>query len=260
MTDKFFLYLNSLLTIARKEVVRVFRIWPQTLLPPVITQTLYFVIFGSFIGSRIQGEFNGVNYISFIVPGLVMMAIIQNSFQNVVSSFYGAKMQKSIEELLVSPTPSWVILAGYIIGGMVRGILIGAIVLIISIFFTRPEIQHFEYIITFAILTSSLFALAGFFNSLFAKSFDDISIIPTFVLTPLTYLGGVFYSIKQLPSFWQGVSRFNPIVYMIDGFRYGFYSTNEFSIVLSLAILLALNGVLIYLNWYLLEKGYGLRA
>jgi ABC-2 type transport system permease protein len=260
MSQRQIMYINSFITLASSEVNRIFRIWTQTLLPPVITQSLYFLIFGNFVGSRIQGSFAGTSYIAFIIPGLVMMGVIMNSFQNVVASFYGAKFQKSIQELLVSPTPNWIILAGYVFGGIFRGLLVGAIIFAVSAFFVRPEIAHIQYVILFALLTSILFASLGFFNSLFAKSFDDVSIIPTFVLTPLTYLGGVFYSIEQLPPIWQVISRFNPIVYMIDGFRYGFYNTNEFPIIISAGILIVLNIILLSVNWYLLKKGYGLKA
>jgi ABC-2 type transport system permease protein len=259
MTNFTTLYFNSFYSIIRREVIRIFRIWKQTLLPPVITQTLYFLIFGTFIGSQIGGFEKVGGYMAYIVPGLVMMAVITNSFQNVVSSFYGAKFQRSIEELLISPTPNWVVLAGYVFGGIFRGLLVGAIVLIISLIFVPLQITNILVVLFFAILTASLFSFFGFFNSLFAKSFDDISIIPTFVLTPLTYLGGVFYSISRLPEFWQKISYFNPIVYMIDGFRYGFYGTADFNVLLSAGILLGLNIALGLLNYKLLKDGYGLR-
>lgn len=254
------LYWNSFYSIVRKETIRIFRIWTQTLLPPVITQSLYFLIFGAFVGSRIQGSFDGVNYMQFIIPGLVMMAVIMNSYQNVVASFFGSKFQRNIEEMLVSPTPNWVILAGFIFGGVIRGVLVGAIVFAVSFAFVRPSISHPEFIFIFAFLTSTLFASAGFLNSLFARNFDDVAIVPTFVLTPLTYLGGVFYSLEQLPQFWRNISYFNPIVYMIDGFRYGFYSINTFPVQISLGILLMFNLFFYSLNWYLLKKGYGLRS
>jgi ABC-2 type transport system permease protein len=255
------LYWISFYTIARKEVYRVFRIWTQTLLPPIITQSLYFVIFGTFIGSQIRGYENIGGYMGFIVPGLVMMAVITSSFSNVVSSFFGSKFQKNYEELLVSPTPNWVIIAGYTFGGVIRGLLIGLIVLLVSLFFVEDlPVQQPLIVFIFAFLTATAFSLGGFFNSLFAKSFDDVAIVPTFVLTPLTYLGGVFYSIKNLPEFWQNVSRFNPIVYMIDGFRYGFYGFNEFNISFSLLFLVSLNLALLGINWWLLNKGYGLKS
>jgi ABC-2 type transport system permease protein len=256
-------FLNQLISfysILRKEIIRIFRIWTQTLLPSAVTQILYFLIFGSFIGSQIQ-DIDGVKYMAFLIPGLVMMAVITNSFTNVVSSFFGAKFQKSIEEMLVSPTPNWVILAGFCAGGVVRALLVGSIVLTVSLFFV-PSIMIYNIFIIFgfAFLTAILFALAGFTNSLFARSFDDISIVPTFVLTPLTYLGGVFYSIKNLPPFWQTISNYNPIVYMIDGFRYGFFGRADVDVRLSFGILIAGVVALVVLNLTLLNRGAGLRS
>ena len=249
----------ALITIVRKEVVRFTRIWSQTLLPPVITQTLYFVIFGRFVGSRI-GEMQGISYMAFIVPGLVMMAVINSSFANVVSSFFGAKFQRNNEEWMVSPTPNWIVLAGFTAGGMLRGIIVGIIVFIISVFFTHPQISHFFIIVLFTILSTAVFSLAGFFNALFAKKFDDVAIFPTFVLTPLTYLGGVFYSIHSLPEVWQNISKLNPILYMVNGFRYGFYGVSDVSVSLSAAMLLGFTAFLICINLYLLRKGTGLRT
>ncbi len=245
-------------TIVRKEVTRFTRIWGQTLLPPVINQTLYFIIFGTFIGSQIP-EVNGVSYMAFIVPGLIMMAIINNSFSNVVSSFFGAKFMHNVEELLVSPTKNSVILLGWSVGGMLRGILVGAIVFIVSFLFTRPEIAHPGVIVLFTVLTSAVFAFGGFLNALFATKFDDVSVFPTFILTPLTYLGGVFYSVGSLPPFWQTVSKFNPIVYIIDGFRYGFYGFSDLNVGVSVAVLAAFCVGLFCLNLYLLNRGKGLR-
>lgn len=249
----------SFYSILRKEIIRIFRIWSQTLLPSAITQILYFLIFGSFIGSQIK-DIDGISYMAFLIPGLVMMAVITNSFTNVVSSFFGAKFQRNIEEMLVSPTPNWVILAGFCAGGVVRGFLVGAIVLGVSIFFVQPQIANIFIVIAFAFLTAVLFSLAGFTNSLFARSFDDISIVPTFVLTPLTYLGGVFYSIKNLPPFWQTISNYNPIVYMIDGFRYGFFGRADVDVRLSFGILIAGVISLVILNLSLLSRGAGLRS
>ncbi len=246
-------------TIANKEIKRILRIWSQTLLPPVITQSLYFIIFGGFVGSRISGYNNAGGYMGFLVPGIVMMAVITNSYTNVVSSFFGAKFQRNYEELLVSPTSPSTILLGYCFGGCFRGLLIGFLVLLISIFFVPLSIVNPFIILLYAALTSSAFSLLGFFNSLFAKSFDDVNIIPTFVLTPLTYLGGVFYSIKSLPEFWQNISKFNPIIYMIDGFRFGFSGQSEINIFLSLSVLIALNSTMIGINLYLINKGYGLK-
>lgn len=246
-------------TIVRKEIVRFLRIWMQTLLPPVINQALYFVIFGAFIGSQIK-DIHGVPYMAFIVPGLVMMAVITSSFANVVSSFFGAKFNRNIEELMVSPTPNWIILAGFTIGGMLRGILVGLIVYVVSAFFTNLSIYNLGIVITFIVLTSILFALAGFINALFATKFDDISIFPTFILTPLTYFGGVFYSIKDLPVFWQNLSRLNPVLYMIDGFRYGFFGASDVNVAVSAVILVGFTITLATIALVLLKKGAGLKT
>lgn len=246
-------------TILRKEIVRFIRIWPQTLLPPVITQSLYFIIFGTFIGSQIR-DIQGVSYMAFIVPGLVMMSVINSSFSNVVSSFFGAKFQRNIEELLVSPTPGWVIIAGFISGGMARGLLVGLIVFGVSVFFTQPVISHFFIILLFIILTSLIFSLGGLINGIYGKKFDDISIFPTFVLTPLTYLGGVFYSIKDLPEIWQIVSKMNPVLYMVDGFRYGFYGISDLSVWISALMLVLFTVFLIGISLFLLKKGIGLKS
>ncbi len=246
-------------TIVRKEVVRFLRIWSQTLLPPIITQTLYFVIFGKFIGSQV-GQIQGVNYMAFIIPGLVMMAVINNSFANVVSSFFSSKFQRSIEELLVSPAPSWIIIAGYVVGGTLRGMVVGILVFLVSIFFQHPVVHNFFLVALFVILTSIVFSLGGFMNAVFAKRFDDVSIFPTFVLTPLTYLGGVFYSIHDLPDFWQKVSYANPILYMINGFRYGFFGISDVNVFFSLVILFLFALILSVVNIYLMNKGVGLRT
>lgn len=246
-------------TIINREVIRIFRIWPQSLLPSIITTSLYFLIFGGFIGSQIR-DINGMSYIEFIVPGLVMMAIITNSFMNVAGSFFGHKFQKSIEEILVSPTPNWVIIIGYSLGGIVRGLLIGLIVFIISLLFTEISINNIFLTILFAILTSLTFSFAGLLNAIYAKKFDHISIIPTFVLTPLTYLGGVFYSVDNLPTFWQNISKFNPVLYMVSGFRYGFFGFADLSIVLSLLILFGFVFTLGLIDLFLLNKGVGIRT
>jgi ABC-2 type transport system permease protein len=248
----------ALQTIVAKEVRRFLRIWPQTLLPPAITVTLYFLIFGNLIGGRI-GQMDGHNYVEFIVPGLVMMAVINSAFANVVSSFFSAKFQKSIEEILVSPTSNVSILSGYVAGGVLRGILVGFIVFAVSVFFTRPTIHHLGVILIFIILTAVVFSLAGFTNAIFAKKFDDVSIFPTFVLTPLTYLGGVFYSIHSLPETWQKISMLNPILYMVNGFRYGFYGFSDVGIGGSILFLIGLTVILTYANYYLLKKGTGLK-
>ncbi|MEM8086099.1 ABC transporter permease [Morganella morganii] len=253
------LYWVALKTIWRKEITRFMRIWIQTLIPPVITMSLYFIIFGNLIGNRI-GEMGGVGYMQFIVPGLIMMSVITNSYANVSSSFFWAKFQKSIEELLVAPVPTHVIIAGFVGGGVARGVLVGILVTLVSLFFVPLQIHSWFMIIATLLMTSILFSLAGLLNALFAKSFDDISIIPTFVLTPLTYLGGVFYSLTLLPAFWQAVSKLNPIVYMISGFRYGFLGISDVSLTTTLGVLSLFIAVFYLLTWRLIEKGRGLRT
>ncbi|WP_075185673.1 ABC transporter permease [Teredinibacter haidensis] len=246
-------------TIVRKEIRRFTRIWVQTLIPPVITMALYFVIFGNLIGSRI-GDMGGFDYMSFVVPGLIMMAVINNSYSNVVSSFYSAKFTKSIEELQVSPTPNYIILAGYVCGGSLRGLLVGGIVTCISLFFTDLQIHNPLVTITVILLTAILFSIAGMINAIFANSFDDISIIPTFVLTPMTYLGGVFYSISLLSDFWQGVSKLNPILYMVNAFRYGILGVSDVSIGGAFFGIITFLVILLAYSLYLLEYGKKLRS
>jgi ABC-2 type transport system permease protein len=246
-------------TILIREIRRFTRIWMQTLLPPVITMGLYFVIFGKLIGSRI-GEMGGYTYMEFVVPGLIMMSVLTNAYANVVSSFYGNKFQRSIEEQLIAPIPNWVILAGYIAGGVARGLCIGVIVTLLSLFFTHLHIQHWWVMISVVLLTSILFSLAGLINAVYAKSFDDISIIPTFVLTPLTYLGGVFYSIDLLPPFWQGVSQINPILYMVNAFRYGVLGISDVSITLAFGMIIFFIIIAGIAAMYLLSSGKGLRS
>lgn len=251
--------LISLGSIARKEIIRIFRIWIQTLVPPVITMSLYFLIFGGFIGSQI-GDISGHNYMAFIAPGLIMMAIITNSYTNTVSSFFSAKFQRNIEELLVSPTPNWVIVLGYVSGGMTRGLSVGVLVTAVSFVFTEFSL-HSSFIVTlFALLTSFVFSLAGMINGIYAKKFDDISIVPTFVITPLTYLGGVFYSLSLLPEYWQSISRANPIVYMVNGFRYGFLGVSDINVWTGAGILVLFAVILFSANLYLLNKGIGVRS
>ncbi|PHM73285.1 ABC transporter permease [Xenorhabdus kozodoii] len=253
------LYWVALKTLWTKEITRFARIWVQTLLPPVITMSLYFVIFGNLVGSRI-GEMGGFGYMQFIVPGLIMMSVITNSYANVASSFFGAKFQRSIEEVLVAPVPTHVIIAGFVGGGVARGICVGILVTLVSLLFVPLQIHSWGMIVITLLATSILFSLAGLLNAIFAKTFDDISIIPTFVLTPLTYLGGVFYSLTLLPTFWQLVSKLNPIVYMVSGFRYGFLGIMDVSLVMTLGML----GIFIVgfyvLAWYLIETGRGLRT
>jgi ABC-2 type transport system permease protein len=250
--------LTAYWTITRKECVRFLRIWKQTLLPSVVTTGLYYVIFGTFIGSQIA-PISGHTYMQFIVPGLVMMAVITNSFANVASSFFGSKFQRDVEELLVSPTPSWVMIAGYVTGGVLRGLLVGALVLGVALFFTQLTVYNWAIVIGFLLLTAILFSLAGLFNAAFAKKFDDTMIVPTFVLTPLTYLGGVFYSIHALPSLWQMVSQANPVLYMVSGFRYGFLGIADVNIFVSLSILVVLSIALIAANLFVFSRGYGLK-
>lgn len=249
----------ALSSIVSKEIHRFTRIWVQTLLPPAITMSLYFVIFGTLIGSRI-GQMGGFSYMEFVVPGLIMMSVITNSYSNVVSSFYSAKFQRSIEEILVSPTPNYIILLGYVMGGVSRGLLVGAIVTLMSLFFTDLQVQHLGITIAIVFLTSVLFSLMGFVNAVFANSFDDISIIPTFVLTPLTYLGGVFYSISLLPDFWQGVSLLNPILYMVNVFRFGILGISDIQVEYAFMGVLVFIALLTMLCLYLLETGKRLRA
>lgn len=245
-------------TLLRKEIRRFLRIWPQTLLPPAITMSLYFVIFGHLVGSKI-GEMGGVSYMQFIVPGLIMMAVITNSYSNVCSSFYSAKFQRSIEELIVSPVPNHVILLGYVAGGVARGLCVGLIVTIVSLFFSQISLQHVFVTVYSVLATSVLFSIAGLINAVYAKSFDDISIIPTFVLTPLTYLGGVFYAINQLSPFWQNLSMLNPIVYMVNAFRYGILGYSDVNIWFSLGFI-SLSCVILYgIAYRLLANGTGMR-
>jgi len=249
----------ALWTLVHKEVKRFTRIWPQTLLPPSITMTMYFIIFGNLIGSRI-GEMDGYSYMDFIVPGLIMMAVITNSYSNVASSFFSNKFQRSIEEMMVSPMPNWVILTGFVLGGMARGLGVGLIVTGVSLFFTRIEVAHPLLTVFVVVLTAALFAIGGFINALLGKKFDDISIVPTFVLTPLTYLGGVFYSISLLPDVWQGVSMLNPILYMVNVFRYGFLGVSDIPVGWALAAILGFISVLFAVALWMLERGKGIRS
>ncbi|HDH16477.1 MAG TPA: ABC transporter permease [Gammaproteobacteria bacterium] len=245
-------------TIVKREITRFMRIWLQTILPPAITISLYFIIFGNLIGKRI-GTMDGFSYMEFIVPGLIMMSVITSSYANVVSSFFSMKFQRSIEEILIAPVPNFIILAGFVTGGVARGLIVGAIVTIIALLFTGLSIDN--YLITFSVIlmTAILFSLAGMINAVFAQNFDDISIIPTFVLTPLTYLGGVFYSIKLLPEFWQNVSLSNPILYMVNAFRYGVLGQSDLNIGVAFIIILGFIATLTATTLYLLKKGIGIR-
>ncbi len=252
------LYWVAFKSLLNKEITRFTRIWVQTLVPPAITMTLYFIIFGNLIGSRI-GEMGGVDYMAYIVPGLIMMSVITNSYSNVASSFFGAKMHKNIEELIVAPVPHHILILGFIGGGVARGLAVGILVSLVSLFFVPLQIAHFGVIVFTLFLTAIVFSLAGLLNGVFAKSFDDISIIPTFVLTPLTYLGGVFYSLSLLPDFWQSVSKLNPVVYMVNAFRYGFLGISDISITTSFMVLGSFSVILYALAWYLISRGIGLR-
>ena len=251
--------LVALKTIARREVARILRIWGQTLVPPAITMTLYFLIFGNLIGSRI-GTMDGISYMDFIVPGLVMMAIIQNAYGNISSSFFGAKFGRHVEELLVSPMPNWVILGGYVAGGVLRGLMVGGIVMVIAMLFTKVRLPHPFITLATVFLGAVIFSLAGFVNAVYAKKFDDIAIVPTFILTPLTYLGGVFYSVKLLPDWAEAATHLNPIFYMVNAFRYGLLGQSDVSMVTAFGLMLFFVVALAALGLWLLKRGVGLRS
>lgn len=251
----------SFYTMLRKDVVRMFRIWVQTFLPSVITSSLYFLVFGTVLGSRI-GEMQGVDYMTFVVPGLVMLAIVTTSYANTSFTFFASKFfAKNIEEILVSPTPPWLMIAGFVGGGIVRGVITGALVLLVSLFFTGLSLSiHSLFIILgFAVLTCLVFALAGLVNGIYAKTIDGINIVPTFVLTPLVYLGGIFYSVHSLPDWWQAITYANPLFYLINGFRYGFLGFSDVSLTLAVGILFAMVVALVSINWYLIRTGLGLK-
>jgi ABC-2 type transport system permease protein len=252
--------LIALWTIVRREVTRILRIWSQTLLPPAITMTLYFVIFGSLIGRRVGEMAPGISYIEYIAPGLVMMSVIQNSYGNISSSFFGAKFQRFVEEMLVSPMPGWTILGGYVAGAVLRGLMVGIIVLGISLFFSKIHLYHPFVTLTTFLLAAIIFALLGFINAIYARKFDDVAIIPTFVLTPLTYLGGVFYNVAQLPSPWKEISYANPILYMVNAFRYGLLGTSDISVGWAYVVMLGFVVVFGAFCLNLLRRGVGLRT
>ena len=248
-------------TMLRKDVVRIFRIWAQTFLPSVITSVLYFTIFGTVLGSRI-GEMQGVNYMSFVVPGLVMLAIVTSAYSNSSFTFFQSKFfMRSIDEMLVSPMPPWLIIAGFVAGGVIRGVLVGTLVMLVSLFFTGLHLAVFNLFIifVFAIMTAIVFALAGLVNGVYAKSIDGINIVPTFVLTPLVYLGGVFYSVHSLPGWAQLITYVNPIFYLINGFRFGFLGQADITLWISFAVLGTMTIVLVAINWYLIRTGLGLK-
>lgn len=249
----------ALRTLLFKEIRRFARIWPQTLLPPAITMSLYFLIFGKLIGERI-GTVNGVSYMNYIVPGVILMSVISHSYSNVVSSFYSTKFQRHIEELLVAPVSNWVILAGYIGGGVARGVLVGCVVTVISLMFTEITVVNWWVAVSVFVLTATLFSLAGFINAIFADSFDDIAIIPNFVLTPLSYLGGVFYSVSMLPEIWQKIAMVNPILYMINAFRYGLIGVSDVDVYLAMMMTVSFIVLLIVFCLILLAKGVGIKS
>ncbi|MFC0268335.1 ABC transporter permease [Kushneria aurantia] len=251
--------LIALWTIVRSEIRRFMRIWPQTLLPPSITMTMYFIIFGNLIGSRI-GQMDGVNYMEYIVPGLIMMSVITNSYSNVASSFFGSKFQRSVEEMIISPMPNALVLSGFVIGGAARGLAVGLIVTAVSLFFTDLDMQHPILTLLVVVMTAILFSIGGFINALLGKKFDDISIVPIFVLTPLTYLGGVFYSIHTLPAFWQHVSLINPILYMVNTFRYGILGVSDINVGAAVGAIAIFIVIFFACAMWLLRRGKGLRS
>lgn len=252
-------HLVALHTLLFKEIHRFLRIWPQTVLPPVVTTSLYFLIFGRLIGSRV-GQMHGIAYMDYIVPGVILMSVITNAYGNVVASFYSTKFQRNVEELLIAPVPNWVILTGYVGGGIARGVVVGTVVACIAAFFTDLHLAHPLVIAGVFVMTATLFSLAGFLNALFANSFDDISIVPNFVLTPLVYLGGVFYSVDLLPELWRTISLANPILYMVNAFRYGFLGITDVGIGQALAILAGFIAILAGLSLLLLRRGTGLKS
>ncbi len=252
-------HLIAFQTILFREIYRFLRIWPQTVLPPAITTSLYFLIFGHLIGGRI-GQMGQVSYIDYIVPGIILMSVITNAYGNVVASFYSTKFQRNIEEMLIAPVPNGVILAGYVLGGVMRGLVTGSMVAAIGALFTPLHVVHPELVVTIFLLTAILFSLAGFINAVYANSFDDISIVPNFVLNPLVYLSGVFYSIDLLPEVWRNISLVNPMFYMINTFRYGFLGHSDVDVGLSLLVIGGTIVVLLVWAWYLLARGIGLKS
>ncbi|MGH8659796.1 MAG: ABC transporter permease [Gammaproteobacteria bacterium] len=252
-------YFIAYQTILVKEIGRFMRIWIQTILPPAITMTLYFVIFGNLIGPRI-GQMGGFDYIQYMAPGLIMMSVITHSYANVVSSFFGSKFQKHIEEMLIAPIPNSVIVAGYITGGVARGLIVGVVVTVVALFFTKLTLHSLAITAATVLLTATLFSLGGLVNGIFAKHFDDTSVIPTFVLTPLTYLGGIFYSIDLLPEFWQKASLANPILYMVNAFRFGILGVSDINVGIAFGVIVLFILALTWLSLALLQKGVGIKA
>ncbi|MCC6201724.1 MAG: ABC transporter permease [Gammaproteobacteria bacterium] len=251
--------LIALGTIVHKEIGRFLRIWLQTIVPPAITMALYFIVFGQLIGPRV-GAMGGYPYLQYLAPGLIMMAVITNAYANVVSSFFSAKFQRHIEEMLVAPVPDAILLAGYVIGGIARGLAVGVVVTVVALFFTDLKLHSLPLTVVIVLLTATLFSVAGFINGIHARNFDDVSVVPTFVLTPLTYLGGVFYSIDLLPDFWRGLSHVNPVLYMVNAFRYGFLGVADIKVTTALLVLVVLIVTLTCYALWLLRRGIGLRS
>jgi len=245
-------------TIVIREFGRIIRIWGQTLVPSAVSATLYFLIFGNLIGRRV-GQIGGFDYRQFIAPGLIMMSVIQNSYGNVVSSFFGAKFGKHLEEMLVSPLPNWLIVLGYMAGGLLRGLLVGSVVTIVSLLFAHLHVEHALIVAAAVLLTSMVFSLGGFINALLARNFDQVNWIPTFVLTPLTYLGGIFYSVKMLPDWAQSVSLANPILYMVNAFRFGFFGVSDVNVIVAFAIMSGAAVALFGAALALMNRGNGIR-
>ncbi len=252
-------YRIAFFTIVIKEIRRFRRIWIQTIVPPMITTALYFMIFGKMIGSQIA-PIDGVHYMDYLVPGLIMMTIINNAYANVVSSFYGSKFGRYVEELLISPIPPSLILLGYVAGGVARGLVVGAMVTLVAALYTDLQLHHFWISVSVVLLTATLFSLAGFINAVYANSFDDISLIPTFILTPLTYLGGVFYSVTMLPDIWRELSFLNPILYMINTFRYGLLGIADVNLTTAYLVIIGFIVALYTFSLMLLKRGVGIRG
>lgn len=253
--------LQGLKTLAWAQVRRILRIWIQTILPPAITTALYFLIFGQLIGSRIGGMpgYEGLTYIEFMVPGLIMLSVITNSYANVASAFYGTKFQKAMEEIIISPMPNWIILIGFLVGGIARGMLVGLVVVLTSLFFVQVTIDNIFLTAISIVLTSVLFSILGLLNGIYAKTFDDVSIIPTFVLTPLIYLGGIFYSIDILSTEWQFISQLNPILYIVNFFRFAMLGVSEINPITGMVLILVFTFIFFFIAYSLLLRGVGIK-
>ena len=262
MSRKKFEYLRYiaivLYTLLRREILRFMRIWIQTLLPPAVTTMLYCVIFGELVGRQLMGV-GSYSYMEYIIPGLILMTVITNSYSNVVTSFYSTRFHKNIEEMLISPMPAYVLMIGFVAGGMARGLVVGLVVWVVSLTFATLPFPNLGLTFVVLLLTSAVFSVAGLINGIYARSFDGISIIPTFILMPLTYLGGVFYSVEILPEFWRNITLFNPIFYMIDVFRHGSMGFSDVDVLQSLIILTACLIVLATACLQLLVRGVRIR-